>query len=203
MGYKYNKLYELGLFKRHHFENVFELGTVPQHLPTNCSEAIGIDEKYFKGEKEFDPIITVNGKTYHEACDQYWEIKDNQEKNKEDIKELDKVLFEFANKCVKEPIIFTPNNDVFKLMFYLKTKGKLKADDIPQATFKIINLTGNLKKINLKDFLETDLEKLNEYQDALKNQLKLVEAAITLLDTDSSELNKCIKALERRSKGSY
>jgi hypothetical protein len=218
-----NEVGEFKPFARHYFEQVFENGHVPKYLPNKYNNEIGVDKKYFEGEKAFDPGLEIGGENYHEKCDEYWKIIDDiryikdgiNEKNdtekkkeieklkskKEQKKKVEKELLEFARKLLT--MLNTTSSledDLFKLIIFLESRGKVKIDDISKAMYRIMNLTKNIQKLKLEDLLKANIKILEEYKKVLTLQSSLVDAAIILLKTDKDELNNCINALSAVAK---
>ncbi|MDI3535348.1 MAG: hypothetical protein PWQ82_1713 [Thermosediminibacterales bacterium] len=194
-------------FSKHIFYEVRESGYIPKHLPDKYNKIIGIDKRYFEGEKAFDPGFEIDGKNYHEKCDEYWDI-DNKIKGidndggdienlKEKRKETEKELLRFAEKLID--MLNDPNNfqdkDLLKLIIFLKYNGELNIDD-----YKVKNLTEKLQKLKLEDLLKTNIRTLEEYKKVLPLQYNLVNTALILLKTDKNELNNCSKILSAVAK---
>jgi hypothetical protein len=212
------ELHEFKPFARQYFIKAFWEGRIPKYLPDKYNTEIGIDKKYFEGERAFDPGLEIKGRNYHEKCEEYWAIWDSirhiedgiNEKNdvekkkelKQQKKKVRKELLEFAEKllAVLNTGTSMEDDDLFKLIIYLESNGKVKMDDVLKAVYRIKNLTKNLQKLKLEDLLKADIKILEEYKKELTLQSSLVDAAIMLLKTDKDELNNCINVLSSVAK---
>lgn len=198
-------------FKRHYFRIVYDEGRVPDNLSKNYSEIIGIDKRYLSGEKAFDPGIEIDGKTYHDVCDEYWRYDEEIKRIDEEIesnRKIDKNYKEnLENKRNEfEELKTQAKSRLREFARKLVTKLESGSNDIDEDLVKLIlfikkdktgikHLIVNLQKLKLEKMLEADIELLEEYKKNLVLQYNLVNAAIILLKTDKEELKNCIKAL--------
>lgn len=208
-------------FSRHYLDMIFGEVAIPPYIRKkynkykNFLRKIGIDEKYFNGEKAFEPDIVIDDKKYSESCEEYWsikekinlarearkdrtfndsgnnekELKDNEKKIKERLEQYAKILVKNAEEGEVE------DSNLFNLIMFLKS-GKAEKNEI----YKLENIISNLQKINLEHLVKADIELLEEYKKILTQQYNLTNVAITLLKTDKEELKNCLKALYSGSK---